>query len=88
MLFVRGGRDSVGGPRVFARSNTVGEFRAEAELVAGNEGECVMKGTPEAPRVGLCRGSSDDCAGCDSVCEVEIVSSTAVVLISGDECVR
>lgn len=73
---------------MFARSNKVGEFRAVVELVAGKEGECVMEGALGGLRIGLCRGSSDDCGGCDSVCEVERVSSTAVVLISGDECVR
>ncbi len=88
MLFLRGDRDSVGRSRVFARSNKVGEFRAVVEFAAGKVGECFTEGAPEGLRVGLCKDSRDNCAGCASVCTVARVSSTAVVLISGDEWVR
>lgn len=63
MLFLRGDRESEGRPRVFARSNKVGDERAGVELSAGSEGECVMEGILDALKVGLFTDSSDGSVG-------------------------
>ena len=84
MLFLRGDRDSKGGFRLFALSKRVGEDKAAVDSVAGNERECDMEEILGALEV----SSSDESAGFSGCSEMEAFSSTAVVLISGDECVR
>lgn len=81
MLFLRSSSET-GEARVFARSTRVGEIKAGVELVVGNEGECMMVGILETLPVEPRTGSSVNDGCC---CWV---SSTAVVLISGDVWVR
>jgi hypothetical protein len=88
MLFLRLGSNCEGGARVFARPGNVGEEREGVELVTGNEGECVMEGILDVLRAGLWTGSWEDRVDFSWSCAAGVPSSSAVVLISGDECVR
>ena len=75
---------------VFARSNKVGDNRFCAELSTGKEGECLIDGILVVLSVGLCTVScsSDDTMGFSWISGMEVLPSTAVVLMSGEECVR
>lgn len=63
MLFLRSDLGSDGRLRVFARSSKVGADGVVVGLGTGNMGECVMDGSLDASRAGLCTASSDDALG-------------------------
>lgn len=60
MLFLGPDWDSDGGPKVFARSNKVGEAWVVVELGRGSVGERFTEGILDELVVGLCTSSSDD----------------------------